>query len=130
MTARRDHAIAVRRMLTLMAIVLCSFAITVDADAAPEGRRCKSEPTESENIAYGDLITCSIDTVGDSEIFRFNAKIGEKISIRATRTNIFLDPCIQLRGPDGVVLDSSCGGNAAALDLAARGESRRKQYRP
>jgi len=50
---------------------------------AGEGRDCIPEPTDM-SIAYGDLVTCTIDPIGDTDIFRFSATAGEVVSIRVS----------------------------------------------
>ena len=39
---------------------------------------CESEPTDM-SIDYDDVITCSINIVGDSDIFRFVGTAGHKV---------------------------------------------------
>jgi hypothetical protein len=47
-------------------------------------------------VEYGDLVTCSIDYVGDTDIFRFSGTSGETVVIRAGGQV----PCIELIAPD------------------------------
>jgi hypothetical protein len=64
-----------------------------------EGMPCNPEPTDM-NIAYGDLITCSIDQAGDSDTFRFFGTTGEVIVLQGTVQSGPIRPCIELIAPD------------------------------
>ena len=87
--------------------------------AQTEGRPCIAEPTD-ELIAYGNLITCSIEAVGDSDLFRFVASAGEMVHVQVTdHANIlfFHGVALELRSPSGTVLASAGNFQAATIQL-------------
>jgi hypothetical protein len=86
--------VAVARSVALvLALVLQSRQV-----AAVEGVPCPPEPTDM-SVAPGDLITCTLDTAGDSDTFRFGGSPGEVVTVRATRQSGSLSPCVDLVSP-------------------------------
>jgi uncharacterized protein (TIGR03437 family) len=72
-------------------------------------------------IAYGDFITCAIELIGDTDIFRFTASTGEVIAIQVTRQGRNGQPCVEVFDPQGNrIADRACGGLSpvARLDPA------------
>jgi hypothetical protein len=66
-------------------LVAATLLMSPTALAAAEGTPCNPEPTDMV-IAYGDLITCSIEPTPDlADIFRFQGQQGELVSIVASR---------------------------------------------
>ena len=55
---------------------------------------CTGQPNEP--ISYGNIITCSIASPGDSGTFVFNGTTGERIEVAISSTTNF--PCIELVG--------------------------------
>jgi hypothetical protein len=64
--------------------------LTGSALAEVEGIPCSPEPTEM-SFTYGDLITCQINSVGDSDIFRFSGSAGQNIVLQVTSTSSLRD---------------------------------------
>jgi hypothetical protein len=58
------------------------------------------EPTDML-IAYGELIICQIEPVGDTDLFRFPAAAGEVVTILTSRQAGSNAPCIELFDPVG-----------------------------
>jgi hypothetical protein len=75
--------------------------------AAAEGISCTPEPTDMI-ITYGDLITCKVESNGDSDIFRFSGISGESITIISSNQDGFVQPCIELYNPDGTIAGQGC----------------------
>lgn len=65
---------------------------------AAEGTICDAEPT-SMSVAYGDVITCSFESAGDTDTFRFAGTTGESVFMQATDRS-GSHPCLQLIAPD------------------------------
>jgi hypothetical protein len=74
--------------------------------AAAEGIPCTSEPTDM-TIGYGDLVLCNIDSIGDSDVFRFPGTKDELVYILVSRRGGGR-PCVELFDPDGTRVASSC----------------------
>lgn len=92
--------------------VMNRFALSVAAPAtlllslvapgrslAQEGRSCIPEPTDM-TVAGDDVVTCAIDTTGDTDTFRFPGQSGDMISIQVTRQSGG-EPQIELFDPGG-----------------------------
>lgn len=52
-----------------LGLLLCCGIPTL-GEAAVEGIPCTPEPTDMI-ISYGDVVTCAIDVIGDTDVFRF-----------------------------------------------------------
>lgn len=96
--------------LCLVGIML---AFATPAAAADESKPCMAEPTD-QPIAFGDVLsgsTCRIDPVGDADIYRINASLGDVIRITAVDISgsPFLGVCIELLDPSNTRVGSvSC----------------------
>jgi hypothetical protein len=105
-------------LFIIIALSLVAFPNIILAE--PEGRQCIPEPTD-DFIDYGDLITCSISPVGDSDLIRFIGESGEKVIIQATDTSggsQYPTICMELFNPDGTPVDSKiCNAVAARKDV-------------
>lgn len=102
-----------------LALTILVFATLTQADAAmaDESIPCDPEPTDMV-ISYGDAVSCSIDVVGDVDIFRFSGADGDVVTLLASRTAGFNPtPCIELFDPTGAPVDSDCNFNGARIDL-------------
>ncbi|MEA3413808.1 MAG: hypothetical protein U9R74_20095 [Pseudomonadota bacterium] len=78
------------------------------AQAAVEGRPCAADPGNAP-VQYGDLITCKIEVVGETDVFRFMGTSGEHILVQAARqTDEKGTPCVRLLRPDGTQMRSRC----------------------
>ncbi len=71
----------------------------IPAQAAEPVTPCTPEPTDM-TISYGNLISCSIDNAGDTDLFRFAGTNGEPIVVQVTYQSGAMRPCIQLIAPD------------------------------
>jgi choice-of-anchor C domain-containing protein len=81
--------------------------------AAPEGQACTPEPTVM-SIAYGDVVVCSFETLGDTDSFRFSGNAGETAYIAATRPDLG-DLCYQVFDPTGARIGGLCGNASHAV---------------
>ena len=99
-------------------IVCCGILLALPVLATSEGTPCIPEPTD-EFIEYGDLMTCEISEVGDSDIFRFLGESGEKVVLQVTDQAGPGGPhaCIELFGPGGTLIRSLCSDAAARIDI-------------
>ena len=88
----------------LLGLTLCLTA-PVPGRAEEEGTPCSREPTDMY-IWYGDLIICSIETIGDSDLYRFDGNPEVVIAVQASRQNGPGTPCIELFDPDGLPVSS------------------------
>ena len=94
------------RLFILLALMTC---ISLPLQAQDISERCQTEPTDVA-IAYGDALTCAIEPVGDSDIFRFFGNIGDRVNIEsvdAAGASAF-GMCVELIGPDGATLADQC----------------------
>jgi hypothetical protein len=82
-------------------IIVCLSFLTI-RHAGADYIQCPPEPTDMI-IAYEDLVKCSIDTTGDSDIFRFSGNIGDVIIVEGTWRSGSMRPCIELVAPDTAV---------------------------
>jgi hypothetical protein len=69
--------------------------------SAQKGQQCTPDPVDMF-IMYGNLITCSLDQPGISDLYRFNGTAGQRIEIVASSGVTY--PCIELVG-----VTSGCG---------------------
>jgi hypothetical protein len=99
-----------QRLIVVAVTHVLTFGFSLwDSYAAETPMDCGPEPTEKV-LAYGEPFSCSFDTLGDLDVFRFTGVVGEKAIIRATRTSgVGGSPCIELFGPDQALIDSQCG---------------------
>ncbi|MHC4489590.1 MAG: hypothetical protein ACYSW7_10520 [Planctomycetota bacterium] len=98
----------------LLGLVL-SLGLPAMAGAIEEGIPCPPEPTNMD-IEYGDLVTCSIDVIGDTDVFRFLADGGEKVVVQASKQGGTGTPCIELFDPEGTPIGSDCSSFGARID--------------
>ena len=101
-------------MVTFLTLILSAFPSCLLAEL--EGNPCSPEPTD-DSMFYGDLITCDIGSIGDSDLFRFIGESGEKIIIQTAQggSGSTPDPCIELFGPDEIKI-----GVETCHEVAAR----------
>lgn len=76
-----------------------------------------SEGSASQTIAYGDILTDTIDGAGDLDDFLLSATQGDYIEIRASSLDYTLDPIVTLYdlNDEYMVHDDDSGGGADAL---------------
>jgi hypothetical protein len=88
---------------------------------AQEGMPCDAEPTNM-SINFGEVTTCAIDLVGDSDLFTFEANVGDVVIIQLAETagNALASPCIEVFF-GGSPVDSACDFNNPRLDLTLSG---------
>ena len=110
----------VPRRLGSVCVGLLLFAGAArSAEAAAEGVPCTAEPSVM-SIVYGDLITCAIDVVGDTDVFRFSGSAGENPVIQVTNTGTWPDairPCVDLIAPDSSLTRSCAVAQANRIDV-------------
>jgi hypothetical protein len=78
-----------------------------------------AEPTD-QLLTYGALLTCSVEFVGDSDLFRFFGVAGEVVHVQATdRSNPLFGPgvFVELRGTTGSILATASHVQAAVISL-------------
>jgi hypothetical protein len=67
-------------------------------------------------INYGDLVTCSINSVGDSDIYRFSVTAGDTIVLQGTWRSGSMRPCIELVAPDNSRLEACANSFSNRID--------------
>jgi len=87
------------RAVAGFAAVVLLIALARSAHAV-EGKPCVAEPTDMV-LQYGDLVTCAIDVVGDSDLFRFEGSVGEVVRVSIAGTG---GPFFTLSAPSGAPL--------------------------
>jgi hypothetical protein len=98
-----------------LVLPLC-LAFPIVSKAAVEGVPCENEPTDM-TIGYGAFITCSIGTLADADLFRFQGNTGEKIVIQGLQQqNSGVDPCIELVAPNNTISSACSFENGNRLD--------------
>ncbi len=109
----------IRNLLRLLIAMVALAFFPHESMATVEGRNCTAPPTDMV-IQYGDVVAgpdCNL-VAGDSGLFRFNGKAGERIIVvgsRAAGGNV----CAELRGPDGLPTTAGvvqCGGPSIRID--------------
>ncbi len=107
-----------KRSISVLASCLAAvFLVAGEAHADPEGQPCVLEPTD-ELIEYGDLRTCSLNPLGELDIFRFVGAAGELVRIVATEgSDVGAEVCAELRSPGGVLLATDCHEVTATIEL-------------
>ena len=98
-------AVWVSCMVTTLLLFLSAVCL-----ADVEGRPCEAEPTD-ETITYGDMITCSIDPVGDTDTYRFFGDENDAVVIMASRQSGSFYPCFELYDPDDNLVGSACSAS-------------------
>lgn len=94
--------ITIQSLLRLLVAMIALVAFPHKSMATVEGRDCTTPPTDMV-IQYGDVVAgpnCNLVS-GDSSLFRFLGKAGEKIIVinsRGSGGNV----CVELLGPDGL----------------------------
>jgi hypothetical protein len=90
-----------RTAFCVLAWLVVIMATALPAPAlAQEGVPCATEPTDMV-VAYGDVVDCSIEVVGDTDTFRFSATAGEVIAVQAViGSPSSVRPCLTLVAPD------------------------------
>lgn len=68
-------------------------------------------------IAYGSLIRCDIDIVGDTDIFRFGASSGETVVAQVTMLGS-AEARLELFDPDGILVDFDTGFTEAQVRVS------------
>lgn len=97
-----------------LVLVLC-LTLSPPTRALEEGKPC---PPESTNmvIEYGDLVLCSIDVPGDTDVFCFDGSDDETVAVNASRQGGTGMPCIELFAPDGASIGWTCSIHDARID--------------
>jgi hypothetical protein len=93
----------ISRLLTIIFLVLFSNLLFAGHSSA------------QEPISFGQTITASISTVGESDIYAFEANAGDIVQVSMTSTSS-MDPEFGLFGPDGsLVVSYGCDGPCEAI---------------
>ena len=66
---------------------MLSRAATNVGFSQDETTTCDAEPTDM-TIVYGNVIGCSINPIGDSDLFRFSGMAGESVVLQITDANV------------------------------------------
>jgi hypothetical protein len=108
----------IRCLIRLACLCLPLLNVPLPVEAVTVATPCKAEPTD-EVISYGDVITCVISPAGDTDTFRFAGLPNEKVIVQAFSTMALFAPCVELYGPDGVLVSSFCssGSSKARIDV-------------
>ena len=109
------------RRACFLAIALLALQNPAVSLAQPEGAPCLVEPTD-QMVGYGQVVTCSIDPIGDSDVFRFMAVGNERVVIQVATQTAFREPCIRLFSPTNVQLWNLCTGAGFQRVLATLNE--------
>ena len=105
-----------RRALPRLAIAMALWlflGLPFAAMGVEEGTPCTSDP---QNISYGSLTICTIDPVGDTDIFNFSGAAGQTVSIQVTRQGGGT-PQVCLYRPDGTLVSYSATNTQSAVSL-------------
>ncbi len=110
-----------RHFLALATLVFATLTQADPALAVEAAIPCDPEPTDT-SISYSEIVSCSIDLVGDVDIFRFSGTAGDVVALLGTQVVGPGIACIQLFDPAGGSVAASCGGVSARID-ATLGET-------
>ncbi len=108
------------------AVAFNAFGTTVGANQSftTSGVRPAGEPevaciegSEPTMMKYGDhTVDCRIDTNSDGDTFNFAGTTGDVIRVVVSATADFMDPRLELRDPDGILLhNGTCGGRCSIV---------------
>ena len=64
-------------------------------------------PSFGTPVRYGEGLNGANDPLGDVDLFLLSGKVGSRISIQVSRTGGTLVPCLQLYGPNGVLVPNA-----------------------
>jgi uncharacterized protein (TIGR03437 family) len=70
-------------------------------------KACVPKPGTT-NISYGELVSCEINPVGDSNFFKFTGQAGDYVRFNLFRYTGGADHCFRLIDPDGVFGNYNC----------------------
>ena len=107
------------QLLAAGVLLVAGLAHGDRALALDESIPCDPEPTDMA-ISYSDVVSCSIDIVGDVDIFRFSGTAGEVVTVRGSKLagGPNTAPCLELFDPQGGVVGSHCLSQGARIDAA------------
>jgi len=105
-------------------LIVVSLALVLGCHLAEAQnlRTCTPEPTDMR-ISYGDVVTCTVDFVGDLDVFRFDGTSGEWVSFQVTATEGDKRPALEVRAPSGkaILSDWNYGLRRNTLTLPETG---------
>jgi len=103
-------------LFVVLALVLgLCVALAAPAHAVDESIACFAETTDM-TIAYGHVVSCAINVLGDSDIFRFFGRAGQHVVVQVTRVTGGT-PCLDLFNPDASQVGAQvCNATAARID--------------
>ncbi len=64
-------------------------------------------PAGDTSMQYGDIVNCSIEALGDSDLFRFAGNVGETVLVQTAKRAGTGTPLVILSNPDGTQLAQS-----------------------
>jgi len=105
-----------QRMTICAIIFIYSVLLSLTASAVDESIPCGQEPTD-ESINYGDTINCSIETGGDSDLFRLQGQAGEIVRLHIADDNNFGSAIVEVFDPIGDSIASTSSEITIALSL-------------
>ena len=84
--------------------------IPVSVAQTVNSRHCLPKPATT-TVGFGDTVTCSIEVLGESRLFSFQAHSGDQVTFNVARISADTSQCYQITDPDGVAGDRSCVGS-------------------
>lgn len=87
------------------------FLFVTQAHAGLAVRTCAPEPGTT-TMAYGDLVNCEIEVVGDSDLFSFSGQVGDKVDVYLLRYNNNANMCFRVIEPEPPALPAYTCGHA------------------
>ena len=82
----------------ILGLLFVAFGLQT-AHAFEQSIQCDAEPTDMV-VEYGTIVSCSVETSGDTDSYQFNGQSGDVLVIQATLDDGTMRPCIELIAPD------------------------------
>jgi hypothetical protein len=60
-----------------------------------------NNPSMARQITFGEIVTASIDVIGELDTYSFDAIAGDVVLVRVSTTSIYFDPFVNYYDPDG-----------------------------
>jgi hypothetical protein len=97
----------------LCCVMLLLFPIPVHASDMVTP--CPPEPTNM-NISYGVLVSCGIDSAGDTDLYHFSGNSGDVALLQVAYQSGSIRPCLELIAPDASSLIACANAFANRID--------------
>jgi hypothetical protein len=94
-----------------LGLILCLPSLCIAAENV-----ITCQPSQDTPIEYGDIVNCSIEVVGDSDVFEFSGSLGETILVQAPRRTGAGNPLVDLFRPDGTRIGGGLNPFNVTLD--------------